>query len=406
MKPYAWSITFMDKQPKKKRNILVRLVLFLLAAAIVLGAVGIVVFRDRFNMDSFRRWFTYRTLSLNDSGQAESFRYSGSVDDVFADLDGDLLVCTGNAISLYSGSGTQYIDQQVSMSAPAVDAVNGTAVVYDAGGSELYVFRQRELLFELDCDGSILSAHLNSSGLLTVVSQETGYRGVVTVYNTSGQVKAALRLSSAYIMEAVLSDNGNTLAVVTIGQNSGSFASTLLIYALDSIPVGEVSYEVTPTATTNLGSSIVLSLKQSGNLIWALGDQGISVLDSSGTLLNTVGWSDRYLKSYSLSGDGFAVAQLGKYRAGSQSTLYVVDGSGALASTLSMDEQILSLGAAGRYFAVLTADRLDIYTSDMQLYSTLSGTQDARKVLMRADGTAMLISADSARLYVPSEPIL
>ena len=392
----------MEQQPKKKRNILIRLLLFLLALAVVLGAVGLVVFRDRLNMDALKRWFAYRALTLSDSGQAESFRYSGSVDDVFASLEGDLLVCSPNTISLYSGSGTQYIDLSVSMSAPAVDVSGNTAVVYDAGGTALYVFRQRAEVFSLTCDGSLLSAHLNTSGMVTVVSQESGSRGVVTIYDSEGEIRAALRLSSSYVMDAALADDGTTLAVVTIGQQSGSFASSLLIYDLASVPTGDVNYDISPVSSADLGSSVVLSLRQSGSCFWALGDRGIAVLDLEGTLLDSVDWSDQYLKSYSLDGDGFAVAQLGRYRAGSQGELMVIDQSGALAGSLPLEEQVLSVDAAGRYFAVLTADRLDIYTSDLTPYSTLSGTQGARKVLLRSDGSALLISADSASLYVPS----
>lgn len=392
----------MVKPSKKKSNILVRLVLFLVALAMVLGAVSLVLFRDKLNMDTLRRWFTYRSLSLSDSGQAESFRYSGTVNDVFADLNGDLLVCTGNAISLYSGSGTQYIDKQVSMAAPAVDVCGSSAVVYDAGGSELYVFRQRTPAFSLNCEGSLLSAHLNNAGYLTVVSQESGYRGVVSVYDRQGNTKASLRLSSAYIMEAVLADDCSTLSVITIGQESGSFISILSVYDLSSIPMDETIYDVSPSATTQLGNSVILALRQMDNSVFALGDRGAHILDSSATLAGSVDWSDLYLKNYSLTGDGFAVALLGKYRAGSQSILYTIDDKGILTGTLALEEQILSLSSAGQYFAVLTADRLDIYTNTMELYSSLSGTQGARKVLLRADGSAMLISADSARLYVPS----
>ena len=101
----------MEKPSKKKPNILVRILFFFLALAVVLGAVSLVLFRDSINMDSFRRWFYYRSVSLSDNGQAESFRHSGTASDVFADLNGDLLVCTGNAVTLYSGSGAQYINQ-------------------------------------------------------------------------------------------------------------------------------------------------------------------------------------------------------------------------------------------------------------------------------------------------------
>jgi hypothetical protein len=63
---------------------------------------------------------------------------------------------------------------------------------------------------------------------------------------------------------------------------------------------------------------------------------------------------------------------------------------------------VLSLSAAGQYFAVLTGDRLDIYTSDLSLYASLEGTQGARKVVLMSDGSAILISAETASFYVPN----
>ena len=390
----------MVKPHKGKRNIFVRILFFLVGLAVVLAAVTAVVFRDQINLDALRRWFTYRSLSLNDSGQAESFRYSGSSGDVFVRLDGDLLVCSGNSIGLYSGSGVQYVDQSVRMDAPAADTGGNAAVVYDAGGTQLYVFRQRALAFSLDEDGTLLAARLNAAGMLTVVSQQSGYRGVVTVYNTDFQPAVAVRLNT-YIMDAQLSDNGKTLAVVTISQSEGAFTSSLLLYNLDALGAEEVSYDVSPAASCSLGSSVILELAQSGGRIWALGDRGLSVLDDQASLLSFHNWSDRYLKAYSLSGDGFAVALLGKYRAGSQAELLVVDSEGTASGSLHLDEQVLSIDAAGRYLAILTAERLDIYTKDMTLYASLDDTQNARSVLLHEDGSAILISAGTARLYVP-----
>ena len=74
---------------------------------------------------------------------------------------------------------------------------------------------------------------------------------------------------------------------------------------------------------------------------------------------------------------------------------------GAVLSSRAVEEQVLSLSAAGRYVALLTADRLEIYTSGDEPYSTLEGTSGAQKVLMRSDGTAMLVSSREAWLYIP-----
>ena len=91
---------------------------------------------------------------------------------------------------------------------------------------------------------------------------------------------------------------------------------------------------------------------------------------------------------------------MGKFRAGSQAELWVVDSQGQR-RILELNEQVMSISAAGRYLAVLTGDRLDIYTDQLELYDTLEGTQGARTVLLMPDGSAILISADSAGFYIP-----
>lgn len=380
---------------KKKPRFLLRLLLFLLALALVLAAVGAVAFRDTLNLDSVKRWFHYRTLVLSDSGRAESFHYDGALEDTFSVLDGDLLVCSPNAISLYSGSGTCYVSQSVNMENPVVDTNGSLAVVYDAGGSSLYVLGQRELIWstvELD---SILSARLNKNGQLTVVTQAGGYRGQVTVYGSDYVPLMSVNLSSAFVMDAALSDDGKTLTIVTIGQEDGAFASTLSLYTLNTADSGDF----TPDSTHSLESTVVLDCKHTASQVWAVTDLGLTILGHDGKL-SAVDWSDMHLKRYTLSGDGFGAALLGKYRAGSQAELWVVDHDGKQ-RTLPINEQVLSLSAAGRYLAILTGDRLDIYTADLELYSSLEGTQGARTVLLMEDGSAILISSESASFYVP-----
>ncbi len=385
-----------DEQPRKKKpRFLTRVLLFLLALVMVLAAVTAVVFRDRLNLDNIKRWIHYRSLVLNDSGQAESFHYEGDLTDTFATLDGDLLVCSRNTISLYSGSGTRYVSQSTAMEAPVVDTNGTLAVVYDAGGSELYVLGQRQLIWKAEGLSSILSAHLNRSGQLTVVTQSGGYRGAVTVYGSDYEPLVQVNLSSAFVMDAALSDDGQTLSILTIGQEGGAFASTLSLYALNTAGGGDF----TPDLTCSLGGNAVIATRHTGDAVWSLGDRGLDITDHSGKT-TSVDWSDRYLKRYTLDGDGFAAALLGRYRAGSRAELCTVDRSGQI-HTVEYREQVLSLSAAGRYVAVLTGDRLDLYTSDLTLYATLEGTQGARGVLLMNDGSAILLSADTATYYVP-----
>lgn len=385
------------EQPPKKRRLsrfLVRLIATLVVLAVGLSLVVLVAFRDQLNLDSLKRWFHYRSLTLSDSGQAEAFPYDGDLSCTFAALDRDLLVCSGNAISLYSGSGTRYIHQEVAMENPVV-STNGTlAVVYDAGGSSLYILGQRSLVWSAEGLEPILSARLNKNGQLTVVTQASGYRGTVTVYDASYSPVMSVNLTSAFVMDAALSDNGHTLATLTAGQASGAFATGLELYAMN---YASGSYQ--PDVSCSLGGGVVLDVRHTASAVWTVSDRGLAVTDHAGQTVHS-DWSDKYLRRYTLSGDGFAAALLGKYRAGSQAELWVVNQQGER-RTLELSEQVMSISAAGRYLAVLTGDRLDIYTDQLELYSSLKGTQGARAALLLPDGSAILISAESAGFYVP-----
>ncbi len=371
-----------------------RLIAMVVVLAVALVLVLAVAFRDRLNMDSVKRWFAYRSLTISDNGRAEAFSYDGDLNCTFAVLDDDLLVCSGNAISLYSGSGVRYINEQVSMENPVVNTNGSLAVVYDAGGSSLYVLGQRTLVWSASDFDCILSARLNRNGQLTVVTQASGYRGMVTVYDAAYSPLMSVNLTSAFVMDAALSDDGRTLATITVGQDSGAFATGLELYAMNYASGG---YQA--DVSCSLGGGVALDVKHTSSAVWTLSDRGLTVTGHDGETVRA-DWSDKYLRRYTLDGDGFAAALLGKYRAGSQAELWVVDAEGEQ-QILELNEQVLSISAAGRYLAVLTGDRLDIYTDELELYSSLKGTQGARVVLLMPDGSAILISADSAGFYVP-----
>lgn len=385
--------------PKKRPNLFVRFLAFLVTLALVVGAVVLVVNYDKLNFDSIKRWFAYRSLSKSEDGQSESFSFEGKVSGSFAVLDGDLLVCSATNIRLYSGSAQVYVDQSVSMQSPSVQVAGNSALVYDIGGKDLFVYRDRAEIFSLALDEGqqFISASLNSQGWLIIVTQESGYKANITVYDQEFAPKIGFNLSSRFVMDAALSPDCKSLALVSMGLNGDSFESRVDLYGLDRTAADEAA----PDWTCSLGSDVILSLRWNSSGIWALGESTLSIVSPDGTLSGTCDYSGLYLKNFSLEGDGTAVLLLGKYRAGTSAELRVVSADGTVRATLPIEEQVLSFSAAGRYIGVLTADRLDIYNQDLEIYNTLSGTQGAQTVLQRSDGSAMLIDNTSARLYVP-----
>ncbi len=390
----------MDEQkvPKKKKNIFVRLLAFLVTLALIAGAIFLIANRDLLNLDAWKRYINYRSLERNDSGQAESFSYSGSSTDVITALENDLLVCSEGGIRLYSGSGVCYVEDSVILENPAAEVCGSTAAVYSVGGNTVYLYRERAQYSILsDLDGQLISVRLNSSGWLTVTAQESSYKAVVSIYDENLNKRMAFRLSSAFVTDAVVTDDCKSLITISIGQNGTAFESTLSIYDLPSSQDSGVNFDLTPVSTFSLGNNVILELDNT-SAIWCVGDYGVSVWDGK----DVDSWScqGNYLKNYAIS-DDFTAVLIGKYQTGSQAELYTIDTQGTPSIGRVINKQVLSLSAAGRYLAVLTANRLDIYTQDLELYATLEDTDGARKVLMRNDGTALLIGNETASLYVP-----
>ena len=381
-------------QKPKKSNIFVRLLAFLVTLALLLGAVAAVVYRDRLNFDSIRRWFVYRSLEKSDSGQTESFQYDSAGKGGYSRVGDDLLVWSTAGVRLYSSGGVEYLNESLTLNRPVADTCGSAALIYDTGGNVLHTYEDRSTSFVLNTEQGheILSARMGPGGSFAVTTRESGYKGVVTVYSSGGHPVVGIRISTRFVTDGLLSDDGKTVAVLTVGQNEDVFESGLDLYALD----GDV-----PFASYSLGNNAILDLRADGSAFWALGESSLSVARADGSAAVHYDYAGRYLKDYALEGDGFSALLLGKYRAGSGAALVTVGADGQELASLDLEDQVLDLDASGRYVAVLTAAGLTLYTKDLQLYDALENTMGARSVVLRSDGTAFLVGGETARLYIP-----
>ena len=378
----------------KKSNLFLRLLALLVTAALVLGALVLVVYRDRFNLDALVRWLAYRDLETSDTGEAAPFTHAGGDRMSIAYLDGGVLTASVAGAHYYSLSGEPYVEEVLSLENPVLTASESAGVVYDAGGQSLFAFRDGAEYFQLTLEGGgdLLSARVNGRGWLTVTAQQSGYRGAVTVYDAEGQPVIQISLSSTFVVDAALSPDCRTVAVVTMGQEGGSFYSRLLFYPVD---------EKEPEAQVDLGNTAVLDLDYEDGLVWVLGSDRLVTATPDGSAVQTYALGRNYLKGASLAGEGFALLLTGRYQAGGATQALIVGPEGELTQTMELSGQILGLSAAGGYCTLLTGSELAIYTRELAPYATLTTTQGARLVSLSPNGSALLANDEQAWLYIP-----
>ena len=377
----------------KKPNMLVRLLALAATAALILGALVLVVYRDTLNVDALKRWLAYRDMP---AGEAAPFTHAGGDKLSIAYLDSGAVTVSAAGAHYYGLNGERLAEEVLSVENPVLSASRTTAVAYDAGNQSLFVFRGGAESFRLSLTGSnnLLSARVNDSGWLAVTAQQSGYKGAVTVYDRKSEPVIQISLSSTFAVDAAVSPDGRTVAVITIGQQGGSFFSRLLLYQVN---------QKEPFAQIDLGSLTVLDMDFDEGLIWLLGeDRLITVaLTPEGETVQTYYFSPNYLKGCSLGGDGFALLLVGRYRSGAADQALRIDSSAQVTQTLSLSGQVLDYAAAGDCFALLTGGQLSLYNSELMYFAGVENTHAARKVALASNGSALLANDQQAWLYIP-----
>jgi len=366
-----------------------RLVVLLLAMTVVLGAVAVMLLGEGKYLDQARRWVVY--------GKAEEenlYAFAADGNNRYGMVGDFLVVLNQNDMQFLGSDGTAYQSKAVQMSSPALDVGGKLAVAYDIGGQNLLVLGVDGVKLEiaLEEDYGIIAADLNAADYLTVVAQQSGYKGAVTVYNEKMEKVFAYRSSSRFLIDAAVTEDCSAVSVVALGQGENDFCSQVLRYRLN-----ETEY----CAETILDGHLTLEIENSGDGCVSLSDNEIAFTDAGGACLGAFTFGDLYLRDYALGGEDFATVLLNRYRSGSIGTLVNVGGDGKAIAMKDITDEVLDISAAGEYVAVLYGERLVIYNRNLEEYSVLEDTDYAGNVIMNADGSAVIISGNSARRYLP-----
>lgn len=363
-----------------------RVVLLILVAVVVFGLLAATVFHD--TSATLLRRLTY-TQSQDD------FPHNAQANSLFLGVENNLLISTQTQVQLLSPTGSARVKETVDMDSPALNAAGEYAVVYDVGGQQLKVIGGEKLLHELELptEESLLCATINDKGWVAVTSKVSGYKAVVTVYNPDFESVLAIRLSSRYISEAVVTPDCRGVYLISPGQEGGAFENTLLYYTFSS--------REEPTKEVSLGSNVVLSIL-SGDKCWILGDESLLILDSSGVITTSYDYEGQYLKMGTLQGNDYAALFLSRSASGSAGNLVTVNDDGEEIGRLPLEGQTLAMAAQGNDIAVLTTSDIITTNKKLEKYRAEPNQRGIRNLAMYEDGSVALVSSASVSLYFPS----
>ena len=378
----------------RRRGTLRRVFVVFVVLAVVLGAVVFAAYRDLNSFDSIRRLLSYNKAEQDEQGRVGLYSYDADRTNVYALLGERLVVASTTKFSVLANDGTQVFSKSIRMTNPAIAVGARAALVYDVGGVNAFLVGEKGLVRDCSeaCDEGILAASLNESDYLALTTERSGYKSVVSVYDPTGTELFAFNSSDSFVLDACVLRDCKHLAAVTAGETDGVFSSTLHLYSLSSETAESVNV---------LSGSLVLLLSNMGSRLAALGDDRLTIFGADGSLAGSYRYEYPYLRTMSTSGANCAALLLSRYKSGSTFRLVTVSPDGETLGESEINREVLGVSAAGKYVAVLCSDTLTVYTSDLDEYAVLEDTDYAKNVIMRDDGTALLLGTSGAWLYIP-----
>lgn len=203
-----------------------------IVAAVLLAVVAVSLLWQRGTFDGLRRSVIYARAEKDENGCAQLYQYAADREYRFVSLSGSLAAASNSRILLMGEDGQVRYSESILFTNCTVTGNGKWAAVYDVGGKEIYVLDAQGEVYRLTLDGDILAAALNPGGYLAVMVNTSGYKASVEVYDPKGEKVFAFHSGDQFLMTAAVSADSHQMAAVTMGQENGSFVSSLALYRL------------------------------------------------------------------------------------------------------------------------------------------------------------------------------
>lgn len=385
-------VTPLHPEQERRRRFRRRLRWLVIVTVVILVFVALLLFWRDLNFDRFRRWVTY--MGVEPDGTYGTYQYPAYDGNTYSVYENGLLVATSSGLLLYDETGNRQEEISAAMDSPNIDVAGNYAVVWDMGGTIICTVRDGQEQMNQTLDHVLLDADLSVNGDMAYASGTDGYRTMLTMVDNQMQERFKWYSSGQYLPLCAVNSGGTQLAAIALGQDQGAFVSSLLL--LDPTVAEQEPIQVP------LGNQLIYDLDYvQERYLCAVGENDLQLFRTSGESHSIYEYKGEHLMKYDISGDGFVTLVLSPYQTGNQHVLKTVGYNGQERGSLALGQEVLQLSAAGDYVAVLTATGLQIYTSDLQLYAQTDEVLGVSQVLMREDGTAVLVAADHASLFLP-----
>lgn len=378
------------KEPRPRRipRWMYRVILILL-----LTFVGMLLWFNRTNLtpENVLDWVQTQFIGMG-VGDGYPYKITGNVVSPgnFKSVNHELVMVRDTELTVLNSTAKEVLSRQHSFSKPIM-RLNGTrTLIYNLGGKGYQLEGPSRTIVRNNTDNNILCGALAANGRYALITEQDGYCGRLTAYNTEQQELFHYWFSEYYPSAAALNDSG-TKAVVT-GVSSKNGALTSAVYLLnfsDSKPA-------TPVAQYE--ENMMLDAAYFGNgTVVAVGDRLTAVIQTDIGKKVDYNYEGRQLTAYDIN-SGKTVLSLSPYQNAADSKLVVLNSMGASDVTITLKQSVKSVSLYGNTVAALANGKVYFYSADTgAAQGTCDAGSDAKAIALDSENTVYILGVSEVR---------
>ncbi len=218
----------------------------------------------------------------------------------FDEYNGKIAVVNSKGVEFYDNKGNYNSDIAFKIYSPFIHSNEKFAAVADIGSQNALVLKGLKQAYKITEQEPISSVSVNKNGYTAVITNESGYKSSVVIYNNLGSKIYTWYSGDLYAVDVKISDNNKRFAVVGIDAEDSLKSVVKLFKISEDEPYGEVIFD----------SELAYQLEYKGNNLIVLTDKKISLVSAKGKVKRSYDFDGQTLLCFDIKNTKMPVLTL------------------------------------------------------------------------------------------------
>lgn len=338
-----------------------------------------------FKSMSVKDAFSYLTTQANnnDQNQIISFSINGSGD--YKLFKNYIVLVSKDGVKWFDKSGKLLQEKAMTLIQPVLKTSGSYMAVADVGGRDVYVFKDKSLLWNKKLDDEIISVNINEWGVSSIVMQSKEFKTSVQVYDENGVDKYTKMCAEDIVLSAMVLKSGENVVLNKLSTDGVKTGTTLEFLNI---------YEEKPIATININEQIAPVLFSTGKTQVAIGANIIVAADEDGKEL----WRKSANLIYCTAPETSKyIVYSGVFSENGKDTnkVITINSEGETVYSFNINEKILGMHLYGDRVALRTQRSVYLYTLKGQKVSEYHSPNEIQDVYLTGKKQIVLMHGGS-----------